>query len=57
MREREENDARLQAKALAKLDMLRDDAELAEADKARKRAVVEAAIARARSRRAAASGA
>ncbi len=55
VREREENDARLQAKALAKLDMLRDDAELAEADKARKRAVVEAAIARARSRRAAAA--
>ena len=37
--------------------MLRDDTELAEADKARKRAVVEAAIARARSRRAAAGGA
>jgi electron transport complex protein RnfB len=53
-RERHENDARLQAKALAKLDLLRDDPDLADAEKARKRAVVEAAIARARSRRAAA---
>ena len=54
VREKEDNDVRLQAKAIAKLAMLRDDPQLADADKARKRAVVEAAIARARSRRAAA---
>ena len=51
--EQAENDARLQSKAIAKLAMLRDDPDLADAEKARKRAVVEAAIARARSRRAA----
>jgi len=54
VRERDDNDARLQAKAIAKLDMLREDPHQAEADTARKRAIVEAAIARARSRRAAA---
>ena len=54
VRERDDNDARLQAKAIAKLDMLRDDPDQAEAETARKRAIVEAAIARARSRRAAA---
>ena len=56
VRERDDNDARLQAKAIAKLDMLRDDPDQAEAETARKRAIVEAAIARARSRRAAAGG-
>ena len=54
--ESDDNDARLQAKAIAKLDMLREDPDQAEADTARKRAIVEAAIARARSRRAAAGG-
>ncbi len=56
VRERDDNDARLQAKAIAKLDMLREDPHQAEAETARKRAIVEAAIARARSRRAAAGG-
>lgn len=52
VREKAENDARLEAKAVAKLDELDARDDLTAAGIARKKSVVEAAIARARARRA-----
>jgi electron transport complex protein RnfB len=51
LREKEENEARLAAKALAKLDELDAREDLAQADIARKKAAVQAAMERARARR------
>jgi electron transport complex protein RnfB len=50
-REKLENDARLAARAIAKLDEIGNRDDLTEAGKARKQAIVQAAIERARARR------
>jgi electron transport complex protein RnfB len=55
VREKEENAERLAAKALAKLETLGRDTALEDSERTRKRAIVEAAIERARRRRAAAT--
>jgi electron transport complex protein RnfB len=54
LREQEEDEARLTAKALRKLDALDQPGDLAPAETARRRAIIEQALARVRQRRAAA---